>query len=943
LLAGIGIPAQQITSPKAYMGKQIGADGFLANYTQLRGYWKKLASESDRMNVVNIGTTSYGQPMVMAVISSPANLGKVDEYREIAKTLALAKGLDDARAKALASKGKAVVWIDAGMHATESVAAQNILELVYRMVSGQDDDTLEILKSVILLVCPANPDGMEMVSNGYMATGRVGNLPVLYQKYIGHDNNRDYYMASQAETEAINRVLYRKWFPQIVYNHHQSAPRGTIIFTPPFRDPFNYNFDPMVVRGIALVANHISSRFSWESKPGAISRTGARYSTWWNGGLRTTTYFHNMIGILTESFGSPNPTKLTQSLRRRLPYGDYPNPVKSGLWHARQTIEYLQTANKAILLLASRYRKEFLYNIYQMGRNSIRRGSEDHWTPTPKLVAEARRRSEAARGAGRNTGDEQGEGERRGGRRRGGGRGRSAGAMQKAVEDTFTDPKLRDARSYVISAKQLDPSAARRFVGILIKAGVEVHKLTQAAVIGGKRYLPGSFVVKLAQAFRPHARDMFEPQWHPDDVGSGGDPVAPYDSAGWTPTMQMGVEFDRVFESFEASLATVTLESLARPTAGKVTHGRAGYLLRAGDSNSFTCINRLVERKEKVFCLRKDKKLGRHSFPKGTYFISRGKDTAAVVDTMAKSLGLDFFGVDGKPGVPGLALGPIRVGLFDVYGGNMATGWTQWLLEQHEFPVQLVFGDRVEAGDLRKDFDVLIFQTGLPDPGGRGRIRRALRRGRPNRGSDERLDSLVKALPPFEDWSNVKARRVRLTKEKAVPALKAFVTDGGVLVAVGSQSVSAARLFKLPVKDGVLVRDKETSKEREATRKEFFIPASLMRMTASDASMITTGIPSSLTGMFRRSAVFQVRDSKRVKVLLRFPETGGDLLASGWAIGAELLRGKAAALEATVGKGKVYLFGIDAVYRGQPQVTIKMLFNSILLGAARSVPSTEVK
>ena len=230
-----------------------------------------------------------------------------------------------------------------------------------------------------------------MVARGYMATRRVGGLPVQYQRYIGHDNNRDFYMANMPETAAINRILYRRWFPQIIYNHHQTAPRGTIIFTPPFRDPFNFSCDPLVVRGIELVSAHMNARFAWEGKPGVISRSGASYSTWWNGGLRTTAYFHNMIGILTESFGSPNPSQITQ--RAGLPSGDHPMPIPTQEWHARQTIEYLQTANFAILDLASRYRPELLFNIYQMGRNAIDKGSRDHWTATPRLA----RRAEAAR------------------------------------------------------------------------------------------------------------------------------------------------------------------------------------------------------------------------------------------------------------------------------------------------------------------------------------------------------------------------------------------------------------------------------------------------------------------------------------------------------------------------------------------------------------------
>jgi hypothetical protein len=241
------------------------------------------------------------------------------------------------------------------------------------MCSRDDTEVRRILDEVVLLACPVNPDGYELVCNAYRAT-RSMTIPVLYQRYIGHDNNRDFYACNQIEAQNVNRVFYRDWRPQIVYNHHQTAPKDTIIFTPPFRDPHNYLVDPMVVRGIEIVSAHMNQRFAAEGKPGVISRSGAPYSGWWNGGLRSTNYFHNIIGILTESFGKPEPTPIGQPLERRLPYGDYPDPVPAQVWHARQTVEYLQTANFAILDYAARYRRELLRDMHTMATRAIARG-----------------------------------------------------------------------------------------------------------------------------------------------------------------------------------------------------------------------------------------------------------------------------------------------------------------------------------------------------------------------------------------------------------------------------------------------------------------------------------------------------------------------------------------------------------------------------------------
>src|SRR5437764_8015162 len=219
------------------------------------------------------------------------------------------------------------------------------------MVSRNDPETLRFLQDDILLAVCVNPDGLDLVADWYMRerepTRRsLADLPRLYQKYVGHDNNRDFYMSNQPETEAINRVFFHDWFPQIVYNHHQTGPVGTVLFAPPFRDPFNYYLDPLVPLEIDLVGAAMHSRFVAENKPGATMRSGSSYSTWWNGGLRTSTYFHNMIGLLTETIGNPTPFDIPLVPQRQIPTGDLPFPVAPQKWHFKQSIDYSMTANR---------------------------------------------------------------------------------------------------------------------------------------------------------------------------------------------------------------------------------------------------------------------------------------------------------------------------------------------------------------------------------------------------------------------------------------------------------------------------------------------------------------------------------------------------------------------------------------------------------------------
>src|SRR4051794_39409092 len=463
--------APKITTPKEALGFNLGDDYMVANYTQLEAYWKKLATESPRMKLESIGKTEEGREQYMAIISSPENIKNLAKYKEIARKLALAEGVTEQEAHALAKEGKAIVWIDGGLHASETVGSQQLMEWVYQMVSRNDEETQRFLNDVILLNVQANPDGQELVANWYMREKdplkrSMNGLPRLYAKYVGHDDNRDFYMSNMKETTNMNRQLFIEWFPQMMYNHHQTGPAGAVVFIPPFRDPFNYNFDPLVPLGIEMVGTAMHSRLVAEGKGGSAMRSGANYSTWWNGGLRTVTYFHNMIGIPTEIIGNPTPTRIPVIADKQLPQGDWPMPVVPQEWHYRQSIEYEMTQNRAIMDLASRYRETWLFNIWRMGTNSIQNGSNDHWTVTPKRIAALEAAAALAAPAMPSVGGRGGRGGRGGGALAvpagggdvpagGGTFGGTARAIPAELYNTILhDPKLRDPRGYIIPANQ---------------------------------------------------------------------------------------------------------------------------------------------------------------------------------------------------------------------------------------------------------------------------------------------------------------------------------------------------------------------------------------------------------------------------------------------------------------------------------------------------------
>jgi hypothetical protein len=935
-----GASAQsKVTSPKDQLGFNFGDDYQLANYSQLTDYWKKLAQQSDRMKLVEIGKSAEGRTMIMAIITAPENQKRLDHYKEIARRLATAEGLTDEQAHALAAEGKAVVWVDGGLHATEVLGAQQLLELVYQMVSMNDPETLRILKDVILLATPVNPDGLDLVANWYMREQdplkrSLAGLPRLYQKYIGHDNNRDFYMVNQPETGAINRVFFHDWFPQIVYNHHQTGPVGTVLFAPPFRDPFNYYLDPLIPLGIDLVGAAIHSRFVAENKPGATMRSGSSYSTWWNGGLRTVTYFHNMIGLLTESIGNPTPMEIPFLPQRQLAKGDLPFPIAPQKWHFRQSIDYSITANRAVLDLASKYREDFLFNIYRMGKNSIERGSEDYWTITPKRITElqaviAKDSSQSSQAAGPEGRERRAAGiasDAPAGDSPQSFAGQPRGVSMKYYEMLHA-PDKRDPRGYIIPSDQADFLTATKFINTLIKNGITIHRATTAFTVAGKSYPSGSYVIKTAQAFRPHILDMFEPQDHPDDIPyPGGPPTPPYDNAGYTLAYQMGVVFDRILDGFDGPFEKIS--GLLKPPRGSIIGAAnpAGFLLDHRVNDAIIAVNRLLATGEEVYWLKQPINSGANNYGPGTIFIPAKPSTLSKLQKLADEIGLSFEGVAQKPTGEAYKLRALRIGLWDRYGGSMPSGWVRWLLEQYEVPFTVVYPPTLDAGDFASKFDVLIFvDGGIPARDARG--------GAGGGGGGFGAMPDPQSIPAeFRDHLGT------VTVAKTVPKLREFLEAGGTILTIGG-STSLAYNTGLPIANALMEKQPDGS-ERALPREKFYIPGSILQVRVDNTNPLAYGMSEKLDVFFDNSPVFRLRPEASIEGVKPVAWFDSDKpLRSGWAWGQKYLQDGVAVAEARVGKGKLFLFGPEITFRGQPHGTFKFLFNGIYYGGAESVAS----
>jgi hypothetical protein len=829
-----------VPTPREHLGFTPGDDYKLADWAQVSGYFQKLAAASDRIRLVEFGKSALGKPMLVAFLSTPENLKQLDRYREISRRLALGQATAE-EARALAAEGKAVVWIDSGLHASEVAPVQHAPELAYRMLTAEDDETRAIRENVILMQIPCiNPDGLDWVVHWYR--GNVGSsyelsaLPWLYHKYAGHDNNRDWFMLNLVETRNVTRLLYREWFPQIVYNQHQTSPFPSRIFIPPYAEPLNPNVPAPVMEGINVIGSAMRERFARENKSGVISYTN--FDAWWNGGLRTAPAFHNMHGILTETalymYATPRVYK-PEEIRPHFPNGIparepsifYQRPWLGGKWGVRDAIEYMLTADFAILSHASVNRRDYLWKAWQMARAAIEAGE---------------------RGS---------------------------------------------PYAYVVPTGQHDFPAALEMLERLHQAGIEVRRATRSFQANGNTYAAGSYVLLAGQAFRPYLVDLMEPQKYPEIRGAGGATKRPYDIAGWTLRMQMGVRADRVDTRFEAPL-----EAAAEFQApGAVSGSGAVMHLDHRENNSFTATAGLLDRGAAV------------------RWTGAGEivlENAGSAREIAREFGVTVMLKDAPAGKAAFEIRKPRLALYQPWQANMDQGWTQWLLDKYRVPYTLVHNDDFRKGGLRARFDTVLLASQNVNS-----VLHGARHGE-LAGREGEPEAVTTQREEYRGGIGL----------EGLAELQRFVSDGGALIAFDAAAELPMQFFPLAVRNAV----------RGGT--SFYCPGSLLRFQADTAHPIAFGMPREVIGFSTGGHAYEIalgkdynKGEQEIRSALRY--AGKDLLASGWVSGEGAVLGKHALLEARYGKGRVVLFGFRPQFRGQPFGTFKLVLNAIYLGSAK--------
>ena len=539
-LASIALP-----SPAAQLGFTPGDDRKVADWRQITAYFTALDQASPRVLVQSLGETTLGRPLLVAFVSAPENIRNLAKYQEIQRRLADPRTVrSDAERERLIGEGKTVVVVSCSIHSTEIVASQMSMQLAYHLAGAEDEETREILQNTILLLIPsANPDGVDIVADWYrktLGTPYEGTEPPeLYHHYAGHDNNRDWFMLNLSETQLITRLFWKEWFPQVVYDVHQMGGTGARFFIPPFYDPPNPHIAPLLLREVGLMGHRVAADLQAAGARGVI--TNAQYDTWWHGGFRTAPYFHNSIGILSEAASARlmTPTNVTRAqLERAAARGmpsalqsatNFPDPWPGGEWRPKDIMRMELIAARAILSMAAKHRARYLRNFYELGHRAVEEAS-DHNAPLGYVIPPGQARDEAVAklvGALLAQGVEVYRLERE---------LHGETATQRLVNTTPRDePRgLQEARD---AAGQPEQPAGQRGA-----AQREVTRLETVNDRGVHEIPAGSYLVPFMQPYAANVRALFEPQVYPDRRTAGGAAERPYDVAGWTLPMQMGVE-----------------------------------------------------------------------------------------------------------------------------------------------------------------------------------------------------------------------------------------------------------------------------------------------------------------------------------------------------------------------------------------------------------------
>jgi hypothetical protein len=652
----------KIPSPEEFFGFQLGSEGNIARWDRIVEYFNVLATQSDAIQVVNMGPSTEGHPFLLVIISSSENLANLEQLKKVNAQISDPRGMSEEKMKALVVEGKVVICQSMSLHASEIGGTQMAPELAYDLLTRRDEEALRILENVVFLMIPCfNPDGQIMVTDWYMkwlgTEYEGGRLPWLYHKYAGHDNNRDAFMTNLVESQYMATIMFREWHPQAYLDHHHMGSYGARLYIPPYCEPIRPHADPLIWRELSWYGAHMAYKLEEAGKNGILNN--AQYAGWGHFGFHWIGNFHNIASMLTESANAKlatplyiHPTQLTgqngstlRGFAQYKPQTNFPHPWNGGWWRLRDIVEQQKIAAWSLLDMAARNKETILRNAYLKAKRQTERGAEG----TPK--------------------------------------------------------------AYAIPLSQHDPLTTTKLVKHLLVQGIEVKRALQSFTVDGLRYPEGTYVIFMAQPKSGLIKNLLGRTLYPDDAWSreaDNTPRRPYDTATDTIAEFMGVRVDPIENRFEGEFEIITkLEKTAGTVVGTST---TGYIFDGRLNDSFKAANILLSKGATIQRIDEALQMDEHWFPPGSFIAS--SDSENVLIDIAREQGITFYALDKGVDVAVHEVKQPRIAMYQrFYGGNMDEGWTRLLLEQFSFPYTTVKDDEVKKGSLSEKYDVFI----LPD------------------------------------------------------------------------------------------------------------------------------------------------------------------------------------------------------------------------------------
>ncbi|MCA9739431.1 MAG: hypothetical protein KC645_17530, partial [Gemmatimonadetes bacterium] len=666
--------------------------------------------------------------------------------------------------------------------------------------------------------------------------------------YVGHDNNRDAYMLNMVESRVLERV-WRAWEPQIIHVHHQSSPFPTRIWLPPFAEPIATQAPPLMSRTVNTIGMTIAQMLEARGLPGA-THMGTGFDAWYPGYVDYMPLLQNQAAFWTE----------TALYRYATPYfytlQDFP-------------------AGRRDLRAESLYPSPWEGGWWRLG------DAVEYMRVASLAVLDyaAKYREDVLYN------------------------------RYQSGRDQIRKYSRHAPYAYIVPQDQRDPVAPVEMLRRLAFNGVQVHQLAREARQEGMTWPAGTWVVRTDQAFGELVRQLLDVQTYPDlREYPDGPPEQPYDAAGWTLPLQMGVRVVTATQPLDADFAGALTPLRAEPVAwdadvqdaapfdrvdgvgfdadpvaaaivpaaGRVTGSGPALLLDPAQNNAFRALNDAWDAGATV----------------------RVADGRYVVTGLDGDAGQRMVRDYALRAVRGAAAGEIlpraRLGVYRPWAASMDEGWTRWLLERFRFRFQNVWDADMRAGDLRDRYDVIL----LPS---------------------ERPASLRNGHAP----GSVPPRYAGGLGDQGIRALDAFVRAGGTLVCLSASADLCIDALHLPV-DNVVAG---------VPRNAFFAAGSILEVQVDSAHPLMAGMPAQASVFFDRSPVFSPTAEFDGAVLARYADAGSPL-RSGYLLGEERLQGKAAAVEVRHGRGRVVLLGFRPQWRGQPTGTFRALFNAALYHGA---------